>query len=140
LRKKRRAALWFTAEKKVKKEIDKVVTRNYSQHVKTKETKYKITKSEPMVLREVAVASGIGEIINVRSAKTHLSALLEWVAGGHEITITSDGKPKAKLIPVMEAAGRRTFQGMGDFLLRQPIHGGPSAEDIIREDRDSRGW
>ena len=93
-----------------------------------------------MVLREMAVAAGIGEIINVRSAKTHLSALLELVAGGHEITITSDGRPKAKLIPVAEAKGRKTFQGMGDFLMRQPIHGGPSAEEIVREDRDGRGW
>ena len=93
-----------------------------------------------MVLREVAVATGLGEIINVRSAKTHLSALLELVAGGREITITSDGKPKAKLIPVIEGKGRKTFQGMGEFLLQQPIHGGPSAEEVIREDRDSRGW
>jgi prevent-host-death family protein len=108
--------------------------------VKTKTTKYTMTKSEPMVLREMAVASGIGEIINLRSAKTHLSALLELVAGGHEITITSDGKPKAKLIPVLEATERKTFHGMGDFLLRQPIHGGPSAEEVVREDRDSRGW
>ncbi len=49
-----------------------------------------------MVMREVATMPGIGEIINVRSAKAHLSALLELVAGGREITITSDGKPKAK--------------------------------------------
>ena len=124
----------------MKKEFDNVVTGDYSHTVKTKTTKYTITKTEPMVLREAAVATGFGEIINVRSAKTHLSALLELVAGGREITITSDGKPKAKLIPVIEAQGRKTFQGMGDFLLRQPIHGGPSAEEIIREDRDSRGW
>jgi prevent-host-death family protein len=108
--------------------------------MKTKTTVYKITKSEPMVLREMAVTPGLGEIINLRSAKTHLSALLELVAGGREITITSDGKPKAKLIRVPEAKGRKTFQGMGDFLMRQPVHGGPSAEEIIREDRDARGW
>jgi prevent-host-death family protein len=126
--------------KKVKKEVDNVVSRDYSEAVKTKTTKYTIAKSEPMVLREMAVASGIGEIINLRSAKTHLSALLELVAGGREITITSDGKPKAKLIRVPELKGRKTFQGMGDFLMRQPIHGGPSAEEVIREDRDSRGW
>src|ERR1700733_914152 len=98
------------AAKKIKKEVDNVVTRDYGGAVKTKTTKYTITKSEPMVLREVAGASGIGEIINLRSAKTHLSALLELVAGGREITITSDGKPKAKLIPVTEAKGRKTFQ------------------------------
>jgi prevent-host-death family protein len=108
--------------------------------VKTKTTKYTITKSEPMVLREVAFAAGIGEIISIRSAKTHLSALLELVAGGREITITSDGKPKAKLIPVLETKGRRTFQGMGEFLSRQAVHGGPSAEELVRDDRDSRGW
>ena len=79
-----------------------------------------------MMLKEVSLAPGIGEIINVRSAKAHLSALLELVAGGREITITSDGKPKARLTSVTEAKGRQTFQGMGEFLLRQPIHGGPS--------------
>jgi prevent-host-death family protein len=108
--------------------------------VKTKTAKYTAAKSQPMVLREIAVAPGTGETINVRSAKTHLSALLEWVAGGHEITITSNGKPKAKLIGVTEAKGRKTFQGMGDFLSSQPVHPGPSAGEVIRADRDSRGW
>jgi prevent-host-death family protein len=93
-----------------------------------------------MVLTEVAVAPGFGEIINVRAAKSHLSALLELVAGGREITITSDGKPKAKLISITEAQTRKTFQGMGEFLSRQSMHGGPSAGELIREDRDSRGW
>jgi prevent-host-death family protein len=129
-----------TMQKKLKIKIDNVVARDYSEAVKTKTTKYTMTKTEPMVLQEVAVASGIGEIINLRSAKTHLSALLELVAGGREITITSDGKPKARLIPVREAKGRQTFQGMGDFLMRQPVHGGPSADEVVREDRDSRGW
>ena len=108
-----------------------MVTRNYSKAVKAKTT---------MMLKEIAVAPGIGEIINVRSAKTHLSALLDWVAEGNEITITSNGKPKAKLLGVTAAQGRKTFQGMGVFLSRQPMHPGPSAEEVIREDRDSRGW
>lgn len=33
-------------------------------------------------------------------AKTHLSALLEAVAAGEEITITRRGKPVARLVPV----------------------------------------
>ena len=107
---------------------------------KTKITKYPITETEPLVLKDAAVAPGLGEIINVRSAKAHLSALLELVSRGREITITSDGKPKAKLTGITETAGRKRFQGMGDFLLRQPIHGGPTAEELVREDRDSRGW
>ena len=74
-------------------------------------------KSKPMVLKEVTVAPGIGEVISVRSAKAHLSALLDLVAGGREITITSDGKPKAKLVSVEEIKPRKVFQGMGDYLI-----------------------
>jgi prevent-host-death family protein len=108
--------------------------------VKTKNIKYPPLKSEPMVLKEVAVAPGVGEVISVRSAKAHLSALLDLVAGGREITITSDGKPKAKLVSVKEIKPRKVFQGMGDYLMKQPIHSGPTADEIIREDRDARGW
>lgn len=83
---------------------------------------------------------GIGLTIPVRAAKAKLSALLEMVACGQEVTITSDGLPKAVLSPVRPDRSRKVFQGMGDFLLKQPVHGGPSAEQLIREDRDSRGW
>jgi len=106
--------------------------------MKAKTLKYPSHKPEPMVLKEIAVAPGIGEVISVRSAKAHLSALLDLVAGGREITITSDGKPKAKLVSAAETKQRKVFQGMGDYLMKQPIHGGPSAEEIIRAERDSR--
>jgi prevent-host-death family protein len=108
--------------------------------MKAKTLKYPPHRLELVGLKEVVVAPGIGEIVGVRSAKAHLSALLDLVAGGHEITITSDGKPKAKLVKVEVDEPGKVFQGMGDYLLKQPIHGGPSAEEIIREDRDSRGW
>jgi prevent-host-death family protein len=108
--------------------------------MKTKIIKYPPAKSEPMVLKEVAVAPGIGEGISVRSAKAHLSALLDLVAGGHEITITSNGKPKARLVSAATAKPRKVFQGMGDYLLKQPIHRGLSADEAIRQDRDARGW
>ena len=101
---------------------------------------YKLSKkSEPAVLRDAAVA-GWGRVVTVRDAKAHLSALLEWVSSGHELTITSDGQPKARLVKADSAKPRKVFQGMGDYLMKQPIHGGPSAEEIIREDRDGRGW
>jgi prevent-host-death family protein len=74
----------------------------------------------------------------VRDAKAHLSALLEWVASGHELTITSDGLPKARLVGAALPKVRKVFQGMGDYLLKQPVHGGPSADEIIRAERDSR--
>ena len=88
-----------------------------------------------MRLKDAAVAG-----INVRAAKAHLSAILEWVAGGHEMIITSDGKPKAKLVSVSGAKLRKTFSGMGAFLSRQPVHGGATADQLIDEDRDGRGW
>lgn len=93
-----------------------------------------------MVLRDVATLPGIGPIINVRAAKAHLSALLELVAGGQEITITSDGKPKAKLVKA-EAERRKVFTGTWEHLKKMPPwRGGPTAEEIIRADRDGRGW
>ena len=80
----------------------------------------------------------LGLAIPVRAAKAKLSALLELVSAGQEVTITSDGVPKAVLSPVKPKSGRKVFTGMGDFLMKQPVHGGPSAEELIREDRDSR--
>jgi len=107
---------------------------------KKKDITYKLTKSsEPAVLRDAAVAEW-GRIVTVRDAKAHLSALLEWVSTGHELTITSDGKPKAKLISASATKPRKVFMGMGDYLMKQPVHGGPGAEEIVREDRDGRGW
>jgi prevent-host-death family protein len=91
-------------------------------------------------LKEAAALPGIGLAIPVRAAKAKLSALLELVASGQEVTITSDGAPKAVLMPVSGKHGRPVFTGMGHFLLRQPVHGGPSAEELVREDRDGRGW
>ena len=118
-----------------------VVTRDYIDLVKTKTIKYTTTKaSEPMVLREVATAPGIGPVISIRSAKTHLSALLELVAGGQEITITSDGEPKARLSPVGRRARRKVFTGTREHLKKMPPwRGGPTAEEIIRDERDGRG-
>jgi prevent-host-death family protein len=97
----------------------------------------KIKREEPMVLRDAAVA-GWGRIVTVRDAKAHFSALLEWVASGHELTITSDGLPKARLVGAALPKARKVFQGMGDYLLKQPVHGGPTADEIIRAERDSR--
>lgn len=89
------------------------------------------------MLRDAAVAEW-GRVVTVRDAKAHLSALLEWVAAGHELTITSDGQPKAKLVSASAAKPRKMFTGMGEYLMNQPIHRGPSAEEIIRGERDSR--
>jgi prevent-host-death family protein len=107
-----------------------------------KPTTYKLSKrSEPLVMREVAAMPGIGPVISVRAAKAHLSALLELVAGGTEVTITSDGQPKARLVSAVAAKPRKVFAGMGDHLKSMPLQTeGPFADEIVRADRDGRGW
>src|SRR5438270_7890677 len=94
----------------------------------------------PGVMKETVAMPGIGLTISVRAAKAKLSALLELVAQGQQVTITSGGLPKAVLSPVRAGQGRKEFAGMGQFLRRQLIHGGASAEELVREDRDARGW
>ena len=120
-----------------------VVTRDYFDAMKTKSpVTYTVSEaSEPAVLREVATAYGVGPSISVRSAKTHFSALLDLVAGGREITITSDGRPKAVLSPVAKGKARKVFTGTWEHLKKMPLQTeGPFAEEIIRADRDGRGW
>jgi prevent-host-death family protein len=93
----------------------------------------------PMALREAVALPGIGLSIPVRAAKAKLSALLEMVAGGQEVTITSDGKPKAKLVPAVKL--RKVFTGTWEHLKKMPVQTeGPFADEIIRADRDARGW
>ena len=103
--------------------------------------KMKAETTGTMELREVVALPGIGLTISVRAAKAKLSALLEMVAGGQEVTITSDGKPKAILSPAGKRKERKVFTGMGDFLKTMPMQTeGPFADEIVRADRDGRGW
>lgn len=103
--------------------------------------KLKLESSAPMELREVVVLSGIGLTIPVRAAKAKLSALLELVAGGQEVTITSDGVPKAVLSPLGKKASPKVFTGTWEHLKKMPMQTeGPFADEIIRADRDGRGW
>jgi prevent-host-death family protein len=44
--------------------------------------------------------------VGVHEAKTHLSRLLRRVAAGEEITITSGGRPMARLVPAVPAKRR----------------------------------
>lgn len=92
-------------------------------------------------LKETVAVPGVGLTIPVRVAKAKLSALLDLVASGQEITITSDGVPKAVLSPVGGRGARKVFTGTWDHLKKMPPwRGGPTSEEIIREDRDGRGW
>ena len=123
--------------------FDDVVTCDYNGSMKNeRSTKRTVSgkKAGTLNLNETVTLPGIGITIPVRAAKAKLSALLELVAAGQSVTITSDGAPKAVLSPVGLQHGRKVFTGMGDFLHGQPIHGGPVAEELVREDRDARGW
>ena len=46
--------------------------------------------------------------LNIHAAKTHLSRLIEDVAGGEEVVIAKAGKPVARLVPIGKA-GKRTL-------------------------------
>jgi prevent-host-death family protein len=97
--------------------------------------------SGPMALAEAVPMPGVGLTIPVRAAKAKLSALLDLVASGQEVTITSDGRPKAVLRPVSGTKRRKVFTGMGDYLKTMPMQTeGPFADEIVRADRDGRGW
>ncbi|HXI71079.1 MAG TPA: type II toxin-antitoxin system prevent-host-death family antitoxin [Verrucomicrobiae bacterium] len=111
--------------------------------MKTKRAGIKHPEHKPsaLVLNDAVALPGVGLSIPVRAAKAKLSALLELVASGQEVTITSDGKPKAVLSPVGKHQARKVFTGMGDHLKSMPMQTkGPFADEIIRADRDGRGW
>ncbi len=74
--------------------------------------------------------------MNVRGAKAKLSELLDRAARGEEIIITSDGKPKARLVAI--ETGARPYKVHRDLLRIRPKHRGRSAEVLIREERDGR--
>jgi len=74
--------------------------------------------------------------INVRAAKDNLSSLLEEASRGNEIIITSDGTPKAKLVPVQMK--RKKFKVDWELLRSMPVTPGPTAAELIRAERDGR--
>jgi prevent-host-death family protein len=104
--------------------------------VKGKTFKYPPAKPEKTVLHDAMGLEEPALLVNVRAAKDQLSSLLEAAARGDEVVITSDGRPKAKLVAIQPR--RPVFQMHWTWLRAQPISGGPSAEDLVREDRDGR--
>ena len=98
---------------------------------------YPVPKSKPLELREAATLAGTAARVNVRAAKDRFSSLVELAANGHEVVITSDGRPKAKLVPCDMKTKR--LQVNWELLRSQPLRpGAKPAEAIIREDRDGR--
>ena len=107
--------------------------------MKRKVFKYGPHNAQPMALKEAA--SSLAErqlVVNVRAAKDQLSSLLEEAANGNVVVITSDGQPKARLVPIRPR--RQPFQVDWALLRSMPLQQGvPTAEELVREDRDGRG-
>ncbi len=108
---------------------------------KIKTTQHPKTTPEPLILKESVVVEGVGLTMPVPAAKARLSALLELVASGTQVTITSDGQPKAGLRPVEAAREELGFEPAWDLLESVSTQTeGPFSEELIRADRDGRGW
>lgn len=107
--------------------------------MKRKAFKYPPAKNSAAAkLKEVGMMeSPVTTLINVRAAKDQLSSLLEQAAQGSEIVITSDGQPKAKLVPFK--ASRKRFRMDWELLRSMPLAPGtPTTEEILRDERDGR--
>jgi prevent-host-death family protein len=89
------------------------------------------------VLGEAVEAPRQRASVSVREAKDQLSALLQRVANGEEIVVTSDGEPKAMLVKFRPIMGGKPWRPLGDFLATQPL--GPDSTKTVRAERDSRG-
>ena len=106
--------------------------------MKRRTFKYPAGTAAPGALREAATLEAAPLLsINVRAAKDQLSSLLEQAASGNEIIITSDGLPKAKLVPFR--AARKPFRVDWELLRSTRAKAGSkSADELVREDRDGR--
>ena len=74
--------------------------------------------------------------MNVRGAKAKLSELLDRAARGEEIIITSDGRPKARLVAI--ETGAQPYRVHRALLRVRPKRRIRPAEVLIREERDGR--
>ncbi len=127
-----------------KKGLRSVTTRDYIKGMKTKATsalREVEGETTSSVIQEIMPMPGVGASISVRAAKAHLSGLLDEVAAGREVVITSDGVPKARLVPMAAGSQRKPFSGTREHLKTMPKwkKGDLTADEIIRADRDGRG-
>jgi prevent-host-death family protein len=90
----------------------------------------------PQAVKEAAAAYGVRcEVVNVRQARDQLSSLLERAAGGEQIVITSDGRPKAMIVrfrPMIHGP-----KWVSHRALRQSMPMSPDSAPLLRELRDS---
>ena len=73
----------------------------------------------------------VRETVTLYEAKTHLSSLVERVAGGEEIVIAKSGKPKALLVPLASRpVERRPGLGRGQWRVRRDFDA-PLPDDVL---------
>jgi prevent-host-death family protein len=73
----------------------------------------------------------------IREARQNLTALIEEVRKGHEVTITDRGRPVARLVPPRRAQAK-PFAGRADFRCRMPVLAVSLTAAVIDE-RSERG-
>lgn len=70
--------------------------------------------------------------VNIHEAKTHFSRLVERAERGEEIVVARDGRPVAKLGPLVDAAAVRPQRTPGRF--KGQIEIGPDFDDALPPD------
>jgi prevent-host-death family protein len=77
------------------------------------------------------------ETLGSFEAKTHLSRLLDRVEKGETFTITKNGRPVAKLVPIQGQAEVDLQQVLAETRAFRKAHplGGISTKDLINEGR-----
>lgn len=70
--------------------------------------------------------------VNIHDAKTNLSRLLEYVSAGGEVTIAKAGKSVARLVPIGQAARRRTFGVLRGKIAIANDFDAPLPDEILR--------
>lgn len=76
--------------------------------------------------------------IGAYEAKTHLSSILDRVAGGAEYTITKNGHPVARLIPISRTTveeRRATIEALLKFREQNKLGSKETLSDLINEGR-----
>lgn len=76
-------------------------------------------------------------IIKLKDAKARLSELIQKAGEGNDVIITRHGQAVAKIAPLTQTD--QAFRVNRKLLaFKLPSQKGPTSEEIIREDRDSR--
>lgn len=78
------------------------------------------------------------DTVGAYEAKTHLSRLLDRVAGGEILTITRRGHPVARLVPVGDDAVHRSRQAARRIFQRRKRLNGASLPELLETVHEGR--